>query len=261
MDGPHAADFAEDPGVQIDPLKFWAEASGGSDPRFSFRLAAAGPDVRTGQPTLLGPGRVTFTLSPHGPTSRVLGLNLVDSTGRVIFRRPLDQRGISEVIVDLPQLLVASIQLVGNGDWTVHVDRGRGAGPQVAAFGGGGSDPGRADPRPPPAASGQASFADLFGRFADAFSKGPKVNAKRPPNAGPTPSGRKPEPKKAPPPPPPGAEHYRTLGLSPSATDQQIKLAFRRLMQVHHSDRGGDDARGAAITQAYAALKKLRGFH
>lgn len=66
-----------------------------------------------------------------------------------------------------------------------------------------------------------------------------------------------------------GLEHYRTLGLAPSASDDDIRGAFRRLAAEHHPDRasahGGAAAHEAtqrfrALKDAYDALRLLRGF-
>jgi DnaJ like chaperone protein len=55
-------------------------------------------------------------------------------------------------------------------------------------------------------------------------------------------------------------EHYATLGLDPSAEDDAIKRAYRRLAAEHHPDRAKDGGeRFRAVKEAYEALKKLRG--
>lgn len=46
---------------------------------------------------------------------------------------------------------------------------------------------------------------------------------------------------------------YEVLGVHASATDLEIREAYRRLARQHHPDRGGDPARFAAVTAAYAA--------
>jgi len=35
-------------------------------------------------------------------------------------------------------------------------------------------------------------------------------------------------------------DHYATLGVAKSATEDEIKRAFRRLASQHHPDKGGD---------------------
>jgi DnaJ-class molecular chaperone len=49
-------------------------------------------------------------------------------------------------------------------------------------------------------------------------------------------------------------DHYATLGVSKTATADDIKRAFRRLASQHHPDKGGDTQKFQAIQQAYATL-------
>ncbi len=65
-----------------------------------------------------------------------------------------------------------------------------------------------------------------------------------------------------------GEEHYRLLGLAETATDDEIRSAFRRLAAENHPDRaaslGPKEAEAAAerfraVKDAFDALKKLRG--
>ena len=65
-----------------------------------------------------------------------------------------------------------------------------------------------------------------------------------------------------------GTEHYDTLGVPESATDDELKAAFRRLAAEHHPDRvaalGTQEAEAAAarfrdVKAAWEALKRLRG--
>jgi DnaJ like chaperone protein len=65
-----------------------------------------------------------------------------------------------------------------------------------------------------------------------------------------------------------GHRHYATLGLTTEASDEEIKLAFRRLAAEHHPDKvaslGAAQSEAAAtrfrqIKDAWDELKKLRG--
>ena len=64
---------------------------------------------------------------------------------------------------------------------------------------------------------------------------------------------------------------YTALGLSPSATDAEIKQAYRRLMSQNHPDklagkglpesmREMAEERSREISTAYAVIKEARGF-
>lgn len=52
---------------------------------------------------------------------------------------------------------------------------------------------------------------------------------------------------------------YRMLGVSPSASWDEIERAYRRKAKVHHPDRGGDEDAMRALNEAYEQLKRLRG--
>lgn len=65
--------------------------------------------------------------------------------------------------------------------------------------------------------------------------------------------------------------YYHTLGVSPAATDREVREAYRAKMRVHHPDRGAVDggAKAAEINAAYKCLSdpqerrrydKLHGF-
>jgi DnaJ-class molecular chaperone len=45
--------------------------------------------------------------------------------------------------------------------------------------------------------------------------------------------------------------HYETLGVSETATQDEIKKAYRKLATKHHPDKGGDTATFQKIAQAY----------
>ena len=50
--------------------------------------------------------------------------------------------------------------------------------------------------------------------------------------------------------------YYSVLGIPKTATDQDIKAAYRKLAKEHHPDRtGGDDTRFKQINEAYDTLK------
>lgn len=53
-------------------------------------------------------------------------------------------------------------------------------------------------------------------------------------------------------------QHYRTLGISPGASEEEIKKAYRRLASVHHPDKGGDTKKFQEIQTAYDAIVKER---
>lgn len=48
--------------------------------------------------------------------------------------------------------------------------------------------------------------------------------------------------------------YYKTLGVSRSATQDEIKKAFRKLAQTHHPDAGGDENKFKEINEAYEVL-------
>jgi curved DNA-binding protein len=48
--------------------------------------------------------------------------------------------------------------------------------------------------------------------------------------------------------------HYQTLGVEKSATQEDIKKAYRKLASTHHPDKGGDTATFQKIQAAYEVL-------
>ena len=50
------------------------------------------------------------------------------------------------------------------------------------------------------------------------------------------------------------ADPYAVLEVSPTATDAEIKAAYRRLVKQHHPDAGGDDQRMLALNAAWEVL-------
>lgn len=51
------------------------------------------------------------------------------------------------------------------------------------------------------------------------------------------------------------ADYYDTLGVKEDASDADIKKSFRKLAQVHHPDRGGNEETFKEINEAYDTLK------
>lgn len=50
-------------------------------------------------------------------------------------------------------------------------------------------------------------------------------------------------------------DYYEVLGVSKSASADEIKKAFRRLAVEHHPDRGGDEVKFKELNEAYEVLK------
>jgi DnaJ-class molecular chaperone len=55
-------------------------------------------------------------------------------------------------------------------------------------------------------------------------------------------------------PPEPAVDHYRTLGLSPTAAPAEIKAAYRRRVLAAHPDKGGSETEFEACQEAYRVL-------
>lgn len=49
-------------------------------------------------------------------------------------------------------------------------------------------------------------------------------------------------------------EFYTRLGISPNATNSEIKKAYRKLAVIHHPDKGGDENKFKELTEAYEVL-------
>jgi len=56
-------------------------------------------------------------------------------------------------------------------------------------------------------------------------------------------------------------DYYSVLGLKPSASDDEIKKAYRKLASKHHPDKGGDTAKFQEIQTAYDALTNPNSKH
>jgi curved DNA-binding protein CbpA len=60
----------------------------------------------------------------------------------------------------------------------------------------------------------------------------------------------------------PSPDPYKTLGVSRSATDAELRAAYRRLVQLHHPDHNGGSVESArrfeAVQEAYAEVRRLR---
>ncbi|MFZ0089810.1 MAG: J domain-containing protein [Solirubrobacteraceae bacterium] len=58
------------------------------------------------------------------------------------------------------------------------------------------------------------------------------------------------------------SDAYRTLGISPSASDADVRVAYRRLVQRHHPDHNGGSPESARrfeeVQEAYAQIQRLR---
>lgn len=48
--------------------------------------------------------------------------------------------------------------------------------------------------------------------------------------------------------------HYETLGVTNTATPEEIKKAYRKLASQHHPDKGGDTAKFQQVEEAYRVL-------
>ena len=60
----------------------------------------------------------------------------------------------------------------------------------------------------------------------------------------------------------PSPDPYRTLGVTRSATDAEIRAAYRRLVQLHHPDHNGGSVESARrfeeVQEAYAEVRRQR---
>ena len=51
---------------------------------------------------------------------------------------------------------------------------------------------------------------------------------------------------------------YRLLGISPSATMDEVERAYRKKAKLHHPDLGGDADAMRALNEAYNQIKRAR---
>lgn len=60
----------------------------------------------------------------------------------------------------------------------------------------------------------------------------------------------------------PSPDPYQTLGVSRSASDAELRAAYRRLVQLHHPDHNGGSPQSArrfeAVQEAYAEVRRQR---
>ena len=49
-------------------------------------------------------------------------------------------------------------------------------------------------------------------------------------------------------------DHYKTLGVTQNATQEEIKKAYRKLASKHHPDKGGDEEEFKKINEAYSVV-------
>jgi curved DNA-binding protein CbpA len=60
----------------------------------------------------------------------------------------------------------------------------------------------------------------------------------------------------------PGNDPYDTLGVSPGASDDDVRAAYRHLVQLHHPDHNNGSPEAARrfeqVQEAYAQVRKLR---
>ncbi|MCX8063987.1 MAG: J domain-containing protein [Candidatus Hydrogenedentes bacterium] len=50
---------------------------------------------------------------------------------------------------------------------------------------------------------------------------------------------------------------FKLLGVSPSASWEEIEKAYREKAKIHHPDKGGDEDAMKALNDAYEMLRKL----
>lgn len=55
-----------------------------------------------------------------------------------------------------------------------------------------------------------------------------------------------------------GPAWWEVLGVSPAASAEQVRAAYRRLALRHHPDRGGDEHVFKQVQAAFDQVRKLR---
>ena len=50
-------------------------------------------------------------------------------------------------------------------------------------------------------------------------------------------------------------DYYNVLGVDKSASETELKSAYKKASMQHHPDRGGSEAKFKEINEAYSALK------
>jgi curved DNA-binding protein CbpA len=53
-------------------------------------------------------------------------------------------------------------------------------------------------------------------------------------------------------------DYYDILGVPATATEEEVKAAYRRLVKVHHPDVGGNEERFKQLGEAYAVLSDAK---
>lgn len=57
-----------------------------------------------------------------------------------------------------------------------------------------------------------------------------------------------------------GAKCFKTLDVTSTVTEVELKSAFRAAIKKAHPDKGGSDAQSRKVLEAYEEAKRLRGF-
>ncbi|MDQ6806257.1 MAG: J domain-containing protein, partial [Actinomycetota bacterium] len=61
----------------------------------------------------------------------------------------------------------------------------------------------------------------------------------------------------------PGSDPYQMLGVGPAVSDDELRSAYRRLVQLHHPDHNAGSSASARrfeeVQEAYAKIRQIRG--